>query len=177
MQKKISSKTLYKGGIFTLTQDQVKIENDMIVTRDVIHHHGGVGVLVIKDHAILLVRQYRYPTQRSLLEIPAGKLEKDENPYVCGLRELEEETGYRCQELRSITSFYSTPGFCSEKIYLYEAVAPYKAEHPRSMDEDECISIEWHALKDAYHMVMEGQIQDAKTMIAIQYAMLKTSNT
>lgn len=173
MQKKLSSKQLYKGTIFTLTQDQVKIENNKTVTRDVILHHGGVGVLLMKDHQILLVEQYRYPAQKNLLEIPAGKLEKEEDPYTCGMRELEEETGYCCKDLQKITSFYSTPGFCSEKIYLYEAIEPSKAEHPLAMDEDECIFTQWYPLEEAYQMVTRGIIQDAKTMIAIQYAMLK----
>lgn len=173
MQQKLSSKQLYKGHIFTLTQDQVKIENGMEVTRDIIHHHGGVGVLLVQENKILFVRQYRYPASQYLLEIPAGKLEENEDPYTCGLRELEEESGYQCQEMKKITSFYSTPGFCSEVIHLYEAINAVQSEHPRAMDEDECITLEWYPISEAMHMILDGRIQDAKTIIAIQYAAFK----
>lgn len=173
MQKKLSSTTIYDGKIFQLTKDEVEIENGIKVTRDIIHHHGGVGVVAIQDNQILLVKQYRYATKQSLLEIPAGKLEKDEDPYICGIRELEEETAYRCTSMKPITSFYSTPGFCSERIYLYEALDFMKVDNPIPMDDDECIELMWIDLPKANEMIAQGEIQDAKTIIAIQYAMLK----
>lgn len=173
MQKKISSQLIHEGQVITLTIDQVQIENGQIVSRNVIHHHGGVGVLLIQNHKILMVKQYRYPTGKSLLEIPAGKLELGEDPYVCGLRELEEETGYGCEKMIKFSTFYTTPGFCNEIIHLYEAVHPYQIEHPKAMDEDECIETEWYDIDEAYRMIQAGAIEDGKTIIAIQYAKLK----
>ena len=85
MQKKISSKEVYRGSIFTMSKDEVEIKGK-IYERDVIHHHGGVGVLAIKEDKVLLVKQYRYAIQKTSLEIPAGKLEQGEDPYTCGLR-------------------------------------------------------------------------------------------
>ena len=87
MQKKRSSKTLYEGTIFTVTKDEVEIKG-CVYERDIIHHHGGVGVLAIKEDKILFVKQYRYAIGKHTLEVPAGKLEKGEDPYTCGLREL-----------------------------------------------------------------------------------------
>ena len=118
MQKKISSTPVYEGTIFHMSRDEVEIKGKTY-PRDVIHHDGGVGVLAIRDGKILLVRQYRYAIQKETLEIPAGKLEKGEDPYLCGLRELEEESGYTSERLETLCAMYSTPGFCSEKIYLY----------------------------------------------------------
>lgn len=170
MNKMIHSTTAYEGVIFSVTHDEVEIENGSIAYRDVVHHHGGVGILAKRNNELLLVSQYRYATQQTLWEIPAGKLEKDEDPYTCGLRELEEESGYTSNALTLVTTFYSTPGFCSEKLYIYETEQLKKVEHPLPMDEDECITTAWFPIQKAYAMVKDGTIQDAKTIIAIQHA-------
>lgn len=171
MQRKRSTKELYKGHIFTMTKDEVEIKG-AVYERDIIHHHGGVGVLAMKDDHILFVKQYRYAIQQDTYEVPAGKLEDGEDPYTCGLRELEEESGYTTPLMHSICAFYSTPGFCSEKIYLYWTQDLQPVEQPLSMDEDEEIEIIWLPVQQAYDMVLDGTIQDGKTVIAIQYAML-----
>lgn len=173
MQKKLSSESIYKGKIFEMTRDHVEIENGAHVTRDVIHHHGGVAVLAIQDTCILLVSQYRYAASCEMLEIPAGKLELNEDPYTCGLRELEEETGYTAEKLELYAAFYSTPGFCNEKLYVYEAINLEKVEHPLPMDEDECIEVMWIPVEEAYAKIQKQEIVDAKTIIAIQYAYQK----
>ena len=169
MQKKISSTPVYEGTIFHMSRDEVEIKGKTY-PRDVIHHDGGVGVLAIRDGKILLVRQYRYAIQKETLEIPAGKLEKGEDPYLCGLRELEEESGYTSERLETLCAMYSTPGFCSEKIYLYWTKKLIPVEHPRAMDEDEEIETLWVDIRKAAVMVNDGTIEDAKTIIAIQYA-------
>ncbi|MEJ8736133.1 NUDIX hydrolase [Erysipelotrichaceae bacterium HCN-30851] len=171
MQKKLSSKSVYEGAIFQMTRDEVEI-NGQVFPRDVIHHDGGVGVLAIKDGKILLVKQYRYAVQEETLEVPAGKLEKGEDPCTCGLRELEEESGYTTERLETLCTLYSTPGFCSEKIYLYWTKKLIPVEHPRAMDEDEDIEVVWIDVRRAQAMVNDGTIQDAKTIIAIQFANL-----
>ena len=171
MQKKLSSKSVYEGAIFQMTRDEVEI-NGQVYPRDVIHHNGGVGVLAIKDGKILLVKQYRYAIQEETLEIPAGKIEKGEDPCTCGLRELEEESGYTTERLETLCSLYSTPGFCNEKIYLYWTKKLVPVENPKAMDEDEDIETVWIDVRRAQAMVNDGTIQDAKTIIAIQFANL-----
>lgn len=169
MQKKRSSKTLYEGTIFTMTKDEVEIKG-CIYERDIIHHHGGVGVLAIKDDKILFVKQYRYAIGKHTLEIPAGKLEKGEDPYTCGLRELEEESGFTSAPMHKLCAMYSTPGFCNEMIHLYWTDQLTRVDHPLAMDEDEDIEILWIPIKEALHMIENGEIEDGKTIIAIQFA-------
>lgn len=171
MQKTKSSKEVYQGVIFNITSDEVEIKGN-VYRRDVVHHSGGVGILAIRQNQVLLVSQYRYAIQKSTYEIPAGKLEQGEDPYTCGMRELEEESGYTTKTLHSLCELYSTPGFCNEKIYLYWTNQLQKVEHPLHMDEDEEIEIAWYTIDEALKMVHTGVIQDAKTMIAIQFAKL-----
>lgn len=173
MEKKLKSASLFQGTLFELTRDEIMIENGNHATRDIVHHPGGVGVIVLQEHHILLVKQYRYAMQCELFEIPAGKLEPGEDPAICGKRELEEETGYCCNSLHLFTIMASTPGFCTEKIYLYETADIYKIENPKAMDEDEDITVHWIHLDDAYQMILDGRIWDAKTIIAIQHAYTK----
>lgn len=170
MQKQISSQTVYQGAIFEMSHDLIEIENGQQFSRDVIHHHGGVAVLVVRNGKILFVNQYRYAIQQDTLELPAGKLEINENPMECGIRELEEESGFGCDDMELICEMYSTPGFCTEKIYLYEARNLRKLDTSRAMDEDECIHILWIPIKEAYQMIHEGKIVDAKTILGIQHA-------
>lgn len=171
MQKKMASKELYQGPIFSMSKDEVEIKG-CIYERDVIHHNGGVGVLAMQDGKLLLVKQYRYAIQQYTMEVPAGKLEAGEDPATCGMRELEEESGYGTNQLHELCALYSTPGFCSEKIYLYWSDSLQLIKHPRAMDEDEEIEICWVSINDAYEMVRRGEIQDAKTIIAIQFALI-----
>lgn len=171
MQKKLSSKCVYDGMIFHVTRDEVSIKNKPYL-RDVVHHNGGVGVLVVLDGKILLVKQYRYAISQDTLEVPAGKLELHEDPYTSAMRELEEETGFTCDTLHQINGIYSTPGFCNEKIVLYWAEGLKKVEHPRAMDEDEEIETLWLSIDEALNYIEDGRICDAKTVISVQYAKL-----
>lgn len=173
MQKQISSKKVYEAGIFTMTHDEIELENGMHAQRDVIHHNGGAAILVIKDEQVLLVSQYRYAVGNQLWELPAGKVESGENPYDCAMRELEEESGYRCESLEKMSEFFTTPGFCSEKITVFEAKGVVKAEHPRAMDEDEMIETKWFTFTQIKAMLKEHQLQDAKTIIALQEMLLR----
>lgn len=171
MQKKISSTTMYNGHIFQFSKDEVEIKGK-VYTRDIIHHHGGVGVLALRQQEVLLVKQYRYAIQMDTYEIPAGKLEQGEDPITCGMRELEEESGYTTDVLHPLCAMFSTPGFCNEKIHLYWTTHITKVEHPLAMDEDEDIAILWIPLDHAMQMIEKGIIQDAKTIIALQFAKL-----
>ncbi|MGX8834199.1 NUDIX hydrolase [Amedibacillus sp. YH-ame6] len=169
VQKK--STPVYDGVIFKVTKDEVDIKGTTY-QRDIVHHNGGVGILAIQNDKLLFVKQYRYAVQEETIEIPAGKLEQGEVPYESALRELEEESGYTTNTLHTLAQVYSTPGFCNEKLYLYWCNELIKVEHPLPMDEDEDIEIIWMDVEEAYQKVESGEITDAKTIIAIQYAKL-----
>lgn len=160
---------IYKGKIFDLIQKKVVI-NNKIYQRDIIRHPGGVGVLVTKENKILFVKQFRHAINKETLEIPAGKLEYGEDPKACGIRELNEEAYLECEDLQLITSIVSTPGFCDELIWIYEAKNIKATTHHLAQDEDENIDLVWLDIKDAYQMILDQKIDDAKTIIAIQYA-------
>lgn len=168
----MENKEIFKGKIFTLEQKDVTIHNKEY-RRDIIRHPGGVGVLLIVDDKVLLVKQMRHAIDQETLEIPAGKLEYGEDPMTAGLRELNEEAGYECKRLKPIIHFVSTPGFCDEVIWLYEAIEPYATKHKLAMDEDEEITKIWINLKEIQQMLQNNQIIDGKTIIALQYALLE----
>lgn len=165
----MTEKVIYEGPIFTLVNEDVTIKNK-VYQRDIIHHPGGVGILCMIDHKILLVKQVRQAIDLETIEIPAGKLEYGEDPLECGMRELNEETGYACSSMRLIQSFYTTPGFCDEKLWIYEAIDPIEAKEHLPQDEDEGLHSFWLPLEEAYSKVLNQEITDAKTIIAILYA-------
>lgn len=171
LEIKKNSSPAYNGKIFQVTRDDVLIK-DRIRQRDVVHHNGGVGILAVKDNKILFVKQYRYAITQSTLEIPAGKLEAGEIPYDSALRELEEESGFTCETLHPLCAMYSTPGFCTEKLYLYWTDQLIAVENPLPMDEDEDIEILWYSIDEAIQMIENGEIVDAKTIVAVQFAKL-----
>lgn len=167
-ERTVSEKEIYKGKIINLKVAQVEVQNGMISTRELIEHPGGVCVLPFYDEeTILLVEQFRKPFERTMLEIPAGKLEKDEDIEICGRRELEEETGYLAKTFTYLGSIVSSPGFCNEIIYIYLAKDLYKGKI--GGDEDEFISL--HKIKKdvVLNMIKEGKIQDAKTISAFMF--------
>lgn len=165
-EKTISSECVYKGRIFEVTKDKALLENGAEVQRDVVHHPGGVTVIPLTDNnEILMVKQYRYPHHKAMLEIPAGKLEPGENHYECGKRELLEETGCTCKEYKYLGEIVPTPAYVSEVIHLYFASGlEYKAQ---DLDEDEFLEVEKVPLDKAVEMVLNGEITDSKTQIAV----------
>lgn len=168
-EKTISSETIYQGKIFTLEKREIELQNGQITTREIINHHGGVGVLpVLEDGTVILVKQYRSGAQDVLLEIPAGKLNEGEDHQSCGLRELEEETGYSAKEITYLGYFYPTPAYDSEKTHLYLAreLTPGRA-HPDENEFVETVTLPFEELLD---MVMKNEIKDAKTISAVLMA-------
>lgn len=161
-----SSEEIYKGRVFTVKKDVVELPGGEEATREVVLHKGGVGVIAITDDGkIPMVRQYRKGIEMVSLEIPAGKLEMGENPKDCGKRELLEETGYKAKEFNLLSRFSVTPAYCSEIIYVYIAKGLIKAE--QNLDEDEYLNVEFYTLDELYKMVLDGEIIDSKTIIAI----------
>ncbi|MCQ2010040.1 NUDIX hydrolase [Sporolactobacillus sp. STSJ-5] len=168
---KKDSKEIFKGRIVHLFVDQVELPNGETSTREVVKHPGAVAVIAVnKEGKLLLVRQYRYPLNGIIYEIPAGKLEPDENPDDSALRELEEETGYRCKKMEKIASFYSSPGFSDELLHVY--FTDSLIEGKQHLDQDEFLEVCAVSLEEAVQMVKDHRIYDAKSVYAVQYMQL-----
>ncbi len=157
----------FRGRIIHLRTDTVRLPNGAEAGREVVEHPGGVCVAPLtKENELLFVRQYRYPYEEILLELPAGKRDKSgEDPLECGKRELLEETGATAANYTFLGKVYPTPGFCDEVIYLYLATELSFGE--AQPDEDEFVEVERIPLARAVEMVMNNEITDAKTQIAI----------
>jgi ADP-ribose pyrophosphatase len=165
-EKKLSSDILFEGKIIRVRRDTVLLPNGDTSFREVVDHNGGVCVAPLtEDGKLIFVKQFRYPYEEIVTELPAGKLEKGEDPCAAGLRELSEETGYTAEHLKMMGILYPTPGYCGEKIYLYLAENMKKGE--QRLDEDEFLSIEEIPLSDAVNMVMNGEITDSKTQVLV----------
>lgn len=169
-EKTIKSEQIFTGKIIQLQVDDVSLPNGETSTREIIKHPGAVAVIPItKDNKIVFVEQYRKPLEKSLVEIPAGKLEEGENPEAAAIRELEEETGYTTNELSLVTSFYTSPGFADELITIYITDTIEKMTEHVAGDDDEFVEIIELTLDEAKQYVEDGRIKDAKTNYAILY--------
>lgn len=170
-EKTISSTTIYKGKIIDLRVEDVLLPDGKSAKRELVDHPGAVAILAITDDKkILLVEQYRKALKRSIIEIPAGKIESGEDKELTAIRELEEETGYGSRKFTYMQSFATSPGFANEIVHMYLARQLYKVENPAQGDEDEFIRILECTIEEAEQMVLEEQIYDAKTAFAILYA-------
>ncbi len=162
----IRSESKYHGRVVSLMVDTVEMPGGRIVEREVVAHPGAVAVVAVnKEGDIVLIRQYRHPAGKVLWEIPAGKLEPEEDPKDCAIREMAEETGYIPTTLQKINQFYTAPGFASEIIHLFfgEHLQPVRAQ----MDEDEAIAVYMVPLTECLCMIADGRIEDGKTIVGI----------
>ncbi len=170
-EKTISGETIYEGKIISLRVEEVELPDGKHAKRELIQHPGAVAIITITSEGkLVLVEQYRKALERSLIEIPAGKIDPGEAPEITAVRELEEETGYGANEFTYIQSFATSPGFADEIIHLYLARDLYKIEHPAVGDEDEFIGLLEVTIDEAQEMVASGKIFDAKTAFAVLYA-------
>lgn len=170
-EKTISSKSIYEGKIISLRVEDVKLPDGNVAKRELVKHPGAVATIPITaDGKIILVKQYRKALNRTLVEIPAGRMEIGEEPLVTAKRELEEETGYGTSKITYVQSFATSPGFADEVIHLYVAEELYVIENPAEGDEDEFIELIEVTIEEAEKLVASEEIYDAKTAFAILYA-------
>lgn len=164
----IDSKTIFEGRVFDVTVDTVR-EHGQTYVRDVVHHPGSAVILpVFDDDTIALVKQYRHPAVKYLLELPAGTLNDRERPEVGAARELEEELGLVAGSMEKLSEFFISPGFLSEKMWLY--LATDLRETQQRLEEDEAIEIVRVSIDRALQMITDNEIEDAKTIIGLLLA-------
>lgn len=166
LERCTSSSRVYDGRIVNLRVDQVSWEDGRTATREVVEHRGAAAIVpIIHDDNVVLVRQYRYAVGTELLEVPAGIIEQGEMPEECATRELEEETGYKCNDIGKIMEFFPAPGSSTEKIHVYLAKGLTKAQ--MRTEEDERINVDILPVKIALQKIRSGEIHDAKSICAL----------
>lgn len=164
-EKTLKSEKIYEGAIINLRRDKVTVQGGTSY-REIIEHNGGAVIAALtEDKKLVMVRQYRKPADKVMLEVPAGKIDPGEKPLDAAVRELKEETGYTAAKVEFLTQFYPSVGYSEEVLYLYLCTGLTPGE--TNFDENEAIDIEEVELDRLFKMAMSGEIDDAKTLIAI----------
>ena len=161
----ISTKPIYYGKIFDVSVDRIH-EGEIEYEREIIRHKGSAVIVpVFADKTVALVKQYRHAAEKYLFEIPAGSLERDESPELGARRELEEEIGVTAGKLEKLSEFYVSPGFLSEKMFVY--LATDITETSQNLEDDELIEVAKFTFPQAFAMIRNNEIEDAKTIIGL----------
>lgn len=164
----VDEQNIFKGKIIDVFLQTVELPNRKLAKREIVRHPGAVAILPLtKDNRLIVVEQFRKALERSIIEIPAGKLDPGEDPYQCAVRELKEETGCSSNSMEHVVSFYTSPGFANEIIHLYRAFDCDFGEN--KLDEDEFVELLTITLEEAKQLIREQRIIDAKTILAIYY--------
>jgi len=164
----LDSKEIFRGRVFDVTVDTIR-EGETTYVREVVHHRGSAVIVpVFEDGTVALVRQYRHPAVRYLLEAPAGTLDEGEHPAEGAARELEEELGFMARKLDLLTEFYVSPGFCGEKMWVY--LATDLTRTAQRLEDDELLEVIRLPFSRALEMITDGEIEDAKTIIGLMLA-------
>ena len=162
----LESKEIFNGRVIRVTVDKVQLEDGTTSTREIVHHHGGACILPVDaDGSVTMVRQFRYAFGEEIWELPAGKLEADEDPFEAAKRELSEECGLTADNYISLGQFFPTVGYDTEVIYTWVATGLHKTQ--MHLDADEFLTPDRVPLDKAYEMVMSGEIRDGKTIAGI----------
>ena len=165
-EQRIDRDDKYHGIIVDVHLDNVRLSDGSKARREVVEHPGGVTILPVDEAGnCYMVRQFCYPAGHMMLEAPAGKLEYGEDHRECAVRELSEETGFTADELIYLGGFYTSPGFSSELLHVYLALGLHAGES--HLDEGEFLNVEKHSLQALEQMIMNNEIEDAKTIIAV----------
>ena len=166
IEKTVARKTVFEGKVFRVEVKDVELYDGSISQREVVLHHGGATIVALDEEKnVYMVRQFRSPYEKVLFELPAGKLEKDEDPKECAIRELKEETGMEASSVISLGEMYATPGYCSEIIHMYLATGLSRGEG--CPDDGEFLQVIKIPLSEAVSMIDNNEISDAKTMVAL----------
>jgi ADP-ribose pyrophosphatase len=162
----VQSETVYHGRAFDVRRDQVRLPDGQNIQLDIVAHVGAVTLVPVDDQGrIWFVRQYRHAAQASLLELPAGALEKGESPEAAALREVREETGLAAGRIQKIGAFFLAPGYSTEFMHVYLATELYPDPLPR--DADEFLRVEAIPVDQAFRLIETGELQDAKSLIGL----------
>ena len=167
IERTIKSEKVYSGKILSVKLSTVELPDQKYSKRERVLHDNAVALVAIHDDKILLVKQYRISVDKIIYEVPAGLIEHDENPKDAALRELEEETGYRAKNIEYLTEFYSTPGFCTEKLSIFYAKDLEFVG--QNLDEGENLEVVEMPLEEAMSMIESGEIMDGKTISSILF--------
>lgn len=166
IEKTVESETIFQGRVFTVELRKVELFDGSITGREIVKHNGGATICALDDQKnVFMVRQFRSPFETVMLEIPAGKLEQGEDPRDCAIRELQEETGMCAGNVVSLGYICSTPGYCSEKIYMFLATDLKQGEG--NPDDGEFLQVIKMPLAEAVERVEKGEITDGKTVTAL----------
>jgi ADP-ribose pyrophosphatase len=161
----VSTKEIYKGKVFDVLEAEIR-DGDTEYKREIVKHGGSAVIIpVFEDKTVALVRQYRHAAGKYLLEIPAGTLEKTEDAKIGANRELEEEIGVTAAKIEKLSEFYVSPGFLTEKMFLFMATDLTETE--QNLEEDEILSIEKISFPEAFEKIKNGEIEDAKTIVGL----------
>jgi len=165
----LQSEKKYRGKIIDLTIDRIRYDSGKESIREVVEHPGGaVIVAMFENNDILMIRQYRHPFKKEVIELPAGKLDPNEDPMHCAQRELQEETGYAARSWKKLTSIMTTPGFCDEILHIFHATDLFLSDKGQALEEGETtIQMMRTPGLAAIEMINKGEIVDAKTIIGI----------
>ena len=163
-EERIKGEVCFEGRMLRLERDTVRLPNGAQTSREVVRHPGAVAIIALKEQHVLLVWQYRYPIGQITLEIPAGKLDPQESPQDCAVRELREETGYR-GTMEHLSTYYTSPGFTDEVMHLF--LARDLIWDPLTLDDDEFIKVEKIPWNDAVRRAQQNEFDDAKTILGI----------
>jgi ADP-ribose pyrophosphatase len=169
MEKWIKQEEIHKGKIFSLWGGQVALDNGEVAVREYIRHSGGVGIVPVIDGNVILIRQFRISIERELIELPAGRLEPNEDPMACAGRELEEEIGYRAGKLIPLASYFASVGNSNERMYLFLALDLEKTE--RHLEADERIREVTIPLEMIKEKLAKQEFEDSKTIIGLREAL------
>lgn len=170
MEKWIKQEEIHKGNIFSLWGGQVELDNGVVAVREYIRHSGGVGIVPVVDGKIILIRQFRISIERELIELPAGRLELNEEPMSCAARELEEEIGYRAGKLISLASYFASVGNSNERMHLFLALDLEKTE--RKLEADERIREVVLPIEQVKEKLAKQEFEDSKTIIGLREALV-----
>jgi ADP-ribose pyrophosphatase len=168
--KLVESDFVFKGKVFDVKVDKIEYDSGNKGIREVAVHPGGAVVVALKDDGkIIMVNQFRYPLQKKIFELPAGKLDYNEDPYNCAVRELEEETGYKAKKVEKLGQIFTTPGFCTEILHIYIAKELIQGDHNREEGEQGMEVFEF-TRPEIEEKIMNGEITDSKTICGIYLA-------